>query len=72
MNTPVLTIFGPIEAVNGMVPRTPELDGVPLTGLTGIKFECRVGELTKVTLEFVAMEARVIEGCEIRGQVLAP
>ena len=68
MNAPVLTIFGPIGPVNGSVPRSPELDGVPLTALTGLKFEARVGELTRVTLEFNAMKVTIIEGCEVRGQ----
>jgi hypothetical protein len=64
---PVLTIYGPIGPVNGVVPRTPELDGLPLEGLSGLTIEARVGGLTRVVLEFNAATVRIIESCEVRG-----
>lgn len=64
---PVLTIYGPIGPVHGMIPRTPELDGKPLEGLSGISIEAGVGKLTRVVLEFNAVTVEILDGCEVRG-----
>ncbi len=72
MSTPVLRIYTPIGPYGGHVPRLPELDGVVLEGLQSIEIRAGVGEVTRVVLTINGLEVQIIEGCEVRGQVLAP